>query len=123
LFEMKFLADVNVEKPIVDFFGENNYDIKWIPDYDCQMSDKDLLKMANAEGRILITNDKDFGELTFLQKQVSVGIILIRITGQDVTKKLKMINTLLLKYKEKLFNNFIVITEKKIRIIPLEGAR
>ncbi len=87
------------------------------------MSDKDLLRMANEEERILITNDKDFGELTFLQQQVSVGIILIRIKGQKVSEKLRKIDKLLLKYKEKLLNNFIVITDKKIRVIHLEDRK
>jgi predicted nuclease of predicted toxin-antitoxin system len=63
--EIRFLADVNVEKPIVDYLSGNGYDIKWIPDYNCEMLDDRLLSLANTEKRILITNDKDFGELAF----------------------------------------------------------
>ena len=79
---IKFLADVNVEKEIVDYLSENKYDVKWIPDYNCEMLDEDLLKLATTEKRILITNDKDFGELTVLQKRLSTGIILLRVKGQ-----------------------------------------
>lgn len=67
--EIKFLADVNIEKPVVDFLLNQGYDIKWIPDIDCEMVDEDLLKLANREKRILITNDKDFGELIFFTEK------------------------------------------------------
>ena len=59
---LKFIADVNVEKAVVDFLRAEGYDVKWIADFDCTMRDENLLKLANKERRILITNDKDFGE-------------------------------------------------------------
>lgn len=34
---IKFIADVNVERPIIDYLSESGYDIKWIPDYDCEI--------------------------------------------------------------------------------------
>lgn len=120
---IRFLADVNVEKAIVDFLLENEYDVRWIPDYDCEMLDEDLLNLANAEKRILITNDKDFGELTFLQKRISAGIILLRVRGQKAKDKVKLIKKLLQNYSDKVLNHFIVITKKKIRIIPMEDIK
>ena len=86
---MKFLADVNVEKRIVDCLLRLGFDVKWIPDYDCKMDDADLLAMSNTEKRILVTNDKDFGELAFLKKQNSVGIILLRVRGQNTPQRCK----------------------------------
>jgi len=120
---IKFIADVNVEKAIVDYLLEEGYDVKWIPDYNCEMLDEDLLEMAKVEGRILITNDKDFGELIFLQKRLSVGIILIRIKGQKVEVKLKLIKKLFQNYRNKLLNNFVIITDKKLRFIPMEDGK
>lgn len=122
---IKFIADVNVEKAIVDYLLEEGYDVKWIPDYNCEMLDEDLLEMeiAKVEGRILITNDKDFGELVFLQKRLSVGIILIRIKGQKVEVKLKLIKKLFQNYRNKLLNNFVIITDKKLRFIPMEDEK
>lgn len=79
---IRFIADVNIEKPIVDFLLESRYDVKWVPDYGCEIIDEHLLTLAYKEKRVLITNDKDFGELIFLQKRLSSGIILIRIKGQ-----------------------------------------
>ena len=42
--------------------------------------------MANNENLVIVTNDKDFGEIVFRQKSVSIGIILIRVKSQDVRK-------------------------------------
>ena len=120
---LKFLADVNVERPIVDWLAEKGYDIKWIPDIDCQMRDDVLLDMAKIEERILITNDKDFGELTFLQKKGSAGIILLRIKRQHVKDKLSILRELLQNYSNKLPHHFITVTKKKIRFLPMEAIK
>jgi predicted nuclease of predicted toxin-antitoxin system len=75
---LKFLADVNIEKVLVEYLARTGFDVKWIPDYDCHMKDEELLQLANDEQRLLITNDTDFGELIFLQRKISSGIILLQ---------------------------------------------
>jgi len=117
---LKFIADINVEKPIVDYLKEKGYDVKWFSDYNCEILDQDLLKIARAEKRILITNDKDFGELTFLQKKLSSGIILLRIKRQKADDKVKILKKVFQNYRDKILNNFVIITDKKIRFIPME---
>ncbi len=117
---IKFLADANVEKKIIERLLRFGFDVKWIPDYNCEMDDVALLTMANNEKRILITNDKDFGELVFLKKQISIGIILIRVKGQDTKEKVELVEKLILNYKEKIPNHFSIITSKKFRFMPLE---
>ena len=118
---LKFLADVNIEKNLVEFLRALGYDVLWIPDYNCRLMDDELLKLSNEENRILITNDTDFGELVFLQKKITTGIILIRIKGQEINKKLEVLKKLFEYHKDKISNNFIVISDKKIRIRSLEG--
>lgn len=117
---MKFLADVNIEKDLVDFLKKQGYDVLWIPDYDCRLKDDELLKLANKENRIIITNDTDFGEIVFLQKKVSAGIILIRVKGQKVNKKLHALKKLIKFYSDKIEYCFVVISDKRIRIRSLE---
>ncbi len=82
--------------------------------------DDELLNLANKENRILITNDTDFGELIFLQNRVTTGIVLLRIKGQDVKKKLRSLSKLIRLYSDKIENHFVVITERRIRIRILE---
>lgn len=68
--ELKFLANVNIEKPIIDFLIEMGFDVKWVADIDKQMSDTCVFEIANREQRIVLTNDKDFGAIAFLQKKL-----------------------------------------------------
>jgi predicted nuclease of predicted toxin-antitoxin system len=118
--DLKFLADVNIEKRIVDFLRGQGYDVLWIPDYNCHLDDASLLKMAFDEHRIIVTNDKDFGELNFLQRKPSAGIILFRIDEQNVRIKITILKNMLLRYPEKFSNHFVVIARNRIRFKPLE---
>ena len=87
------------------------------------MPDEDLLQLANQEKRIFITNDKDFGDLIFLQKKLSAGAILFRVKGQKSQDKIKLMKKLLMGYRDKLLNHYVVMTKLKIRIIPLGDKR
>lgn len=46
---IKFVADVNVEKAIIDYLTKNDYDVSWIPDYDMEILDEALLDLAKIE--------------------------------------------------------------------------
>ncbi|MGR3319962.1 MAG: DUF5615 family PIN-like protein [Candidatus Anammoxibacter sp.] len=116
---LKIIADVNIEKPIIDYLVEQGYDVKWISDYNRKLADKDLLNLDNKEKRILITNDRDFGELIFLQKKLSKGLILIRVKGQQTQTKVMLIKKLFKRFSDKLPRHFVVITKKKMRFIPM----
>jgi len=86
------------------------------------MRDNEILDLANKEDGILITNDKDFGELVFWQKKVPIGIILLRVKGQDTQKKCFLFKELLRKFEDKIYNNFVIISDNKFRFIPLKGG-
>ena len=117
--KLKFLADVNIEKEIIKTIGQMGYEISPIADIDIYMKDRDVLELANKTNAILLTNDKDFGELVFRQKLVSTGIILFRIKGEETNLKALLIRKLLMGYQEKVAKHFTVITRKKFRFIPL----
>lgn len=117
---MKFLADVNIEKRIVLFLRSVGYDVLWIPEYDCKMSDDNLLLLAVKEQRILITNDKDFGNLIYLQRKTAVGVVLFRIEDQNVRVKIIILKNMLLRYRDKFPGHFVTLARKKIRFVPLE---
>jgi predicted nuclease of predicted toxin-antitoxin system len=119
---LKFLADVNIEKRIVVALRESGFDVLWIPDYDCGMNDRALLKLATAEQRVLITNDTDFGELFFRHRIVSSGVILFRVEGDNTLVKITLLKNLLLRHNEKVENCFVIISRKRVRIIPLEDV-
>lgn len=117
---MKILADVNVEKPIIDYMASVGFDVKWIPDYNCMLPDNHLLAMANSESRVLLTNDKDFGELVFRQNKITTGIILLRLKGASSKIKVKALKKLFENYPSKIYNHFVVVAQNKLRFVPLK---
>lgn len=118
--KLKFLANVNIEKPITDFLTKNGFDVKLVTDIDKRMPDVNVCKIANNEQRVILTNDKDFGEIVYLQKMVSYGIILLRIQKQNSFEKITLLEKLLNNYSEKIINHFVIVTKEKFRFIPME---
>jgi predicted nuclease of predicted toxin-antitoxin system len=60
---MNLLADEGVDKPIIDALRRFGIDVKYILETNQAAKDNYILNMANEEKRILVTQDKDFGEL------------------------------------------------------------
>jgi len=113
---MKFLIDESVEKAIVDWLRDRKYDVIYIAESSPAITDEDVIELANSESRILITNDKDFGELIFRQGKITQGIILIRAANEEPLNKVRLVKEVLEKAKNKLERNFIVVNEMGIRI-------
>ncbi len=118
---MKFLADENVEWPVVETVRALGYDVLAAHHGLTGTEDEKLLEIACNEGRILITNDTDFGNLVFYKQQAAFGIVLMRFSSEITSLKCEMVKHLLTHHGEKLKNHFTVISEQQIRIKPLAG--
>lgn len=78
---MKFFADQDVYQVTIDFVRDLGHDVLCAAEVGLsRASDVLLLNYAQQENRILMTRDKDFGALVFLQVQEHSGVILLRIT-------------------------------------------
>ena len=112
----KFLVDMGVSKKVEEWLSTNDYDIKAVRNIDPRMKDKDVLKLAVTEKRMLITMDKDFGELVFNSGFDHSGILLLRLEDAKSDEKVKILQEILLKYEDKLESNFCVYQHGKLRI-------
>lgn len=116
---MNFLADEDVEKPVVEMLRNEGHDVLYMCQIATRTIDEKLLEQANSESRILLTGDKDFGELIFLQKKISAGIILMRFVSEKSSVKVRFMQSLLKTYGNNLQGNFTVVREGKVRRRPL----
>ena len=82
-------------------------------------SDDEILATANTEERILLTEDKDFGELVYRLKRHAVGIILLRFEISEREQKISRLQSLLESQPSQIFGMFIVIDKEKVRFRPL----
>lgn len=113
---LKFLIDESVDFPVASFLRESGFDVKTVVETAPSLKDRDVLNLANQENRILITNDKDFGQLIFKERLPHKGIILFRLEDESLEAKMGRLKEVLSTHKDKLVNNFIVVAEIKIRI-------
>lgn len=113
---MKFLIDESVEYRVVLHLKEKDFDTVSVTSDFPSLKDRRVLSKAKREGRILITNDKDFGELIFRQKLPHKGVILLRLPDETAQAKIEKLDYLLESYKDKLKDNFVVVTKEKVRI-------
>lgn len=78
-------------------------------------SDDELLAKARAEKWILITNDKDFGEMVYRESCSHCGIVFLRLRDQRSVPKIDVLNRLIKAYADKLTDAFVVVTEAQVR--------
>jgi predicted nuclease of predicted toxin-antitoxin system len=65
---VKCLVDEGVDFPVVRHLRDRGYDVASVLEDDPGGTDKDVLARAVAEARLLVTNDKDFGEMVYRQQ-------------------------------------------------------
>ena len=112
---MKFLVDVNVGVTVVNDLRAAGHDVVYVAAIDERMEDPDILKNAAAEGRVVITIDKDFGKHIFADEMPHAGII--RLPSVRREQRVKLVRTVLERYSEALQKGAIVtVTMTKIRI-------
>lgn len=113
---MKFLADEGVDKPIVTMLRNAGFDIGYILELIPGADDETVLELAHSQQRILITQDKDFGELVFRLQQPHHGIILIRLEGYTPHFKAEIVTQFLQHHEAEMPDKFTVIQPNAIRI-------
>ncbi len=75
---MNLLADENIKQAIVDRLRLDGHAVWYVVEMEPGVSDDVVLDLANREGALLLTGDKDFGELVFRLGRVAFGVILVR---------------------------------------------
>ena len=112
---MRFLVDECTGPKVAHWLHKQGYEVFSVYDEARGMDDDDILTKAFDENWILITNDKDFGEKVYREGRLHRGIVFLRLEDERAIIKVKTIQILLEGYKDKLADNFVVVTEKKIR--------
>ncbi|MCH7497694.1 MAG: DUF5615 family PIN-like protein [Candidatus Marinimicrobia bacterium] len=113
---MRFLVDENVGPSVADWLTEQRHDVFSVyKDYRGE-NDTFVLEKAQFEDRILITSDKDFGEIVFRKKRPHSGVILLRLANEQPMKTIAALRRLLDQYADQLAGRFVVVTETFVRI-------
>ena len=120
---MRLLANENFPGDAVGALRERGHDVAWVRSDAPGSSDVQVLARAQAEGRILVTFDKDFGELAFRSGlPASSGILLFRISAPS-SSHVAHVATVALESRTDWAGYFAVIEDDRIRMTPLPRER
>jgi predicted nuclease of predicted toxin-antitoxin system len=113
---MILVADESVDQPIVERLRHDGHDVTTISESAPSISDDDVLREANARGAVLLTEDKDFGELVYRLGRAHAGVVLIRLAGLPATVKAQTVANVIRDRAMELTGAFTVITPGAVRI-------
>jgi predicted nuclease of predicted toxin-antitoxin system len=116
---MRFVADENVSRRVVERLQADGFDVISISGPQSGISDVEILKLAGAEGRILITEDRDFGELVIRQRLGVPGVILLELERLSNAAESDRVAEAIAAHAERFVDNLIVIEPARIRARPL----
>jgi predicted nuclease of predicted toxin-antitoxin system len=115
---MRLFADENLEFDIVEVLRGLGHDVKLLAPENRGSHDPEVLALATSDDRVFLTNDKDFAELAFLQRQLTSGIVLVRLPHLQSEAKARRVAKLIDEQRDNLHGFFTVIESAGIRRRP-----
>jgi predicted nuclease of predicted toxin-antitoxin system len=116
---VRLLADEGVDFPIVKHLRNEGHDVISILEIDPGVENKKVLSHAANEDRIVLTSDKDFGNIVVHQDSRVGGVILLRLAGLSPTKKAQIVTDMIAEKAEELRGHFTVVGPEKVRMRAL----
>ncbi len=113
---MNFLADEGIDRQIVERLRQEGHRVLYVAEMEPGLSDESILDRANRERALLLTADKDFGEIVFRQRVYTRGIVLVRLAGLSPDRKAEVVALAIRRYAVELPCAFTVITPGVCRI-------
>ena len=111
---MRWLADECVAAPLVVFLRAHGHDVLYIAEAAAGLSDAEVIALALRENRLLLTEDKDFGDLVFRRERTVPGVVLMRADLKIPCEALRL-EAAIVRYGDGLFGRYTVIEEGRVR--------
>ncbi|MBI2908718.1 MAG: DUF5615 family PIN-like protein [Chloroflexi bacterium] len=119
---MKFLVDESSDARLAAYLKSLGHDATTVAsDYAPSLADQQILEIAQREGRVLIANDRDFGELVFRRGLPHVGVIFLRLSSTSLALKIARLNHVLATHASEL-GHFLVVTDRRVRVRGSQGS-
>ena len=113
---MNLYADESVDRSIVERLRMEGHQVDYVAELSPGILDDEVLQQANDRGVVLITADKDFGELVFRRRLAHSGIVLLRLGGQAREARCDIVARDVRDHVSELPGAFTVVTPDTLRI-------
>jgi predicted nuclease of predicted toxin-antitoxin system len=114
---VRFLLDQHIDARILFYLSERGHDVTRVArHYPAGLPDRDILATAYREQRILVTHDRDFGELVFVHLLPHAGVILLRLGPLvPLATTTSRLDHVLSQHAHEL-DQFVVVTHNLVRV-------
>jgi len=114
---MQFFADESCDISVVRALRAAGHDVVAVAEGSMRgSSDAKVIELATADRRILLTEDKDFGQLVFASAKENAGVVFIRYPHSARGDLAPAILELVASQSEALYGAFVVVQPGRIRI-------
>ena len=113
---MRFFVDESAGASVAQLLRDQGHEVLAVAEAMPMAVDTDILLKAAAERSIVVTNDKDFGDLVFRSGQAHAGILLLRLKDESAENRVRVVRTVLERHAADLSGNFVVATNSHVRI-------
>lgn len=113
---MRFLVDECTGPGVARWLSSKGHKVVSVYNDMRGATDIEILEYAFKNDLVIITNDKDFGELVFKHSMKHKGIVLLRLSDMRKKNKIDVLEKLLLSHGNDLEDGFLVVNEKNVRI-------
>lgn len=113
---MILLADENLDRSVIERLRQDDHEVLAVAEMEPGIEDSVVLSRANERDALLVTEDKDFGELVFRQRLVHAGVILVRLAGLPVATKGGLLCAALKEHGAQMAHAFTVLSPGVLRI-------
>jgi predicted nuclease of predicted toxin-antitoxin system len=112
---VRWLADECVSAELVTRLRDAGHDVSYVCDFAPRATDAEVAGQAHSDARLLLTEDKDFGELVFRQQKPVPGLVLLRIAPEQRAIKWARLRLAIEQFGDKLFGRYTVIEPARLR--------
>jgi len=112
---MRFLVDESTGTAVAAWLRQQGHEVFSVYAEARGMDDDDIIHKAFTDNWILMTNDKDFGEKVYREQRPHKGIVLLRLEDERAVVKIETLKRLLESYADRLADQFVVVTESRVR--------
>ena len=112
---MRWLVDECVDASLVTRLREAGYDTVYQAETAPSATDVDIVDLAQRDGRLLLTEDKDFGDLVIRQRAEVPGLLLLRIDPRQRALKWTRLEAAIGRYGDLLLGRYTVVEEARFR--------
>jgi predicted nuclease of predicted toxin-antitoxin system len=113
---MKFVIDVGVGRSVEMQLAADGYEVLPVRDRDPHLPDREILRWAVQEQAIVVTMDKDFGDLIWKERLPHAGVMLLRMEDATGAEKADAMRRIVREFGTELPHNFTVFKNDRLRI-------